>query len=98
MGSRLAAHNNRRKSLAGAEQHFLHPDRLRNKIAVAADEIKSHSLDFQAEKSVGPNIANLPELRLTRSDGNVWRHHAIYRHKFLVIGSHTGMVLNQNNY
>src|SRR5947207_461872 len=70
---------------------------MRDKIAVTSNQIKGHSVDLHTQEAVGPNVADLPELRLAGPDGNGWRHYAIHRHKFLVVGSAGRMVLEKDD-
>src|SRR5262245_22196860 len=97
MLARPAANHNCRKSLTRPQQHFLHPDRLRDEVAVPSNEIERHTVNFHAQETVGPDIADMPELRLAGSNRNSRCDDAIHSDQFLIISPADRMVLEEKN-
>src|SRR6266566_777314 len=71
MSARLATNNDCRKSLTRSQDHFFHPDWTRDEVSVSSNKIERHSINFHAQKTVGSDVADLPELRLASSNGMI---------------------------
>jgi len=78
--------------LARSEQHFILPNRTRQKITVPTDDVERHSLNLHSQEAIGSDVPQLPELRFTRANRDRRRYGPVDRNQFLKVRPTNWMV------